>query len=65
MSADILIRSAAPYYLMRGLTDVGRAFVKERASRLDDNGEVNIGVAGYASALADAKTLGLTVVEQG
>jgi hypothetical protein len=50
---------------MRGLTDAGRAFVKGRSTRLDDNGEVNIGAAGYASALADAKTLGLTVVEQG
>jgi hypothetical protein len=65
MSADVQIRNAAPFFLMKGLSPAGREFVRTRASRLDQNGEVNIGYAGYQQAIADAATAGLTVVEQG
>ncbi len=52
------------YYLMRGESEAGRAFVKAHSLRLNHNGEVSIGHAGYTQVIADAKTAGLVVVEQ-
>lgn len=60
--SDILLRDDGNgYYLMRGETAAGRAFVAARSTHLDHNGNVSIGCAGYANVIADAKTEGLEV----
>jgi len=45
MSADILLKDdGGGYYLMRGESEAGRAFVKAHSLRLDHNQEVSIGL---------------------
>jgi hypothetical protein len=64
MSADIVLISDGPgYYIMSGVTEAGKAFVRERtlAPSIRGEGKTSIGCSMYPSVLADAKAAGLVV----
>ena len=66
MSADIVLTPDGPgYYIMRGETEAGKAFVRERtlSPSIRGEGNVSIGCTSYPGIIADAKAAGLVVVE--
>lgn len=65
--SDIQLRADGPgYYIMSGLTEAGKAFVRERtlSPSIRGEGNVSIGCTSYPGIIADAAAAGLVVIEQ-